>query len=509
MAVRLPTSRRRPSPPGADREMSPTPDHGETSYRGLGRLAGRTALITGADSGIGRAVAIAFAREGADVLVSHLPQEERDGADTVRWVEDAGRRAVRAPGDLCDEGYCTSLVDWPLPSSAGSTSWSTTPPSSAPTSPSTRSPLPTSTRRSGPTSTRCSGCAAPPCRGCRPAGRSSTPRRSRPTIPARSCSSMRRPRAPSSTSPRASRSSRCDRACASTPSLRGPCGRRSSLDDGPGEGAPVRQANRVRTAPRSRRTGPPLRLPRVERGPLRHRRGLRRDWRADRRSEAGCGQRPIRRLSSCPSRTRRRSRPRPASGAHPPPDQGKTPCESSGRNTTSLAQVHRVTRVNVSVHSRRCGLDLRWFEALLRHRHRAPAAGGLRAGAAPATVPARVWRADGPRPRRFASRAGKAAAHDGPPGQAGQIRTCSPPPPSRTPRLVKCPGVAARPRTPPIHRRRSAPRRVNHHAAVMPATTTPSWTSVYIPKRSCCPALGSSMRTFAVRVSAETCGRCS
>ena len=99
------------APPGLTAEMAPTPDHGEASYRGLGRLAGKAALITGADSGIGRAVAIAFAREGADVLVSHLPQEERDGAETVRWIEDAGRRAPRVPGDLCDESYCTSLVD--------------------------------------------------------------------------------------------------------------------------------------------------------------------------------------------------------------------------------------------------------------------------------------------------------------------------------------------------------------------------------------------------------------
>jgi NAD(P)-dependent dehydrogenase (short-subunit alcohol dehydrogenase family) len=91
--------------------MNPKPDHGEESYRGLGRLTGRTALVTGADSGIGRAVAIAFAREGADVLVSHLPQEEVDGVETARWVEEAGRRVVRAPGDLCDEGYCTGLVD--------------------------------------------------------------------------------------------------------------------------------------------------------------------------------------------------------------------------------------------------------------------------------------------------------------------------------------------------------------------------------------------------------------
>jgi NAD(P)-dependent dehydrogenase (short-subunit alcohol dehydrogenase family) len=99
------------APPGLTSEMSQKPDHGEESYRGLGRLTGRTALITGADSGIGRAVAIAFAREGADVVVSHLPQEERDGIETARWVEQAGRRVVRAPGDLCDEGYCTGLID--------------------------------------------------------------------------------------------------------------------------------------------------------------------------------------------------------------------------------------------------------------------------------------------------------------------------------------------------------------------------------------------------------------
>jgi NAD(P)-dependent dehydrogenase (short-subunit alcohol dehydrogenase family) len=99
------------APPGLTDEMRPRPDHGEESYRGLGRLEGKVALITGADSGIGRAVAIAFAREGADVVASYLPQEERDGAETAQWIEEAGRRVVRAPGDLCDEGYCTSLVE--------------------------------------------------------------------------------------------------------------------------------------------------------------------------------------------------------------------------------------------------------------------------------------------------------------------------------------------------------------------------------------------------------------
>ena len=98
-------------PPGLTDQMEPRPDHGEESYQGLGRLAGKVALITGADSGIGKAVAIAFAREGADVVISHLPQEEPDGADTERWVTEAGRRAVRTPGDLCDEAYCTALVD--------------------------------------------------------------------------------------------------------------------------------------------------------------------------------------------------------------------------------------------------------------------------------------------------------------------------------------------------------------------------------------------------------------
>jgi NAD(P)-dependent dehydrogenase (short-subunit alcohol dehydrogenase family) len=98
-------------PPGLTDQMRPRPDHGEESYRGLGRLVGKVALVTGADSGIGKAVAIAFAREGADLIVSHLPQEEPDGADTVRWIEQAGRRALRAPGDLCDEAYCTSLID--------------------------------------------------------------------------------------------------------------------------------------------------------------------------------------------------------------------------------------------------------------------------------------------------------------------------------------------------------------------------------------------------------------
>ena len=84
--------------PGLAREMTPKPDHGEDTYRGTGRLTGRKALVTGADSGIGRAVAIAFAREGADVVLSYLPEEEADAQEVAQLVKDAGRAAVTAPG---------------------------------------------------------------------------------------------------------------------------------------------------------------------------------------------------------------------------------------------------------------------------------------------------------------------------------------------------------------------------------------------------------------------------
>ncbi|MDT7952199.1 MAG: SDR family oxidoreductase [Acetobacteraceae bacterium] len=105
----FPAEQQQPAP-GLSAEMDPKPDHGEQSYVGKGLLAGKVALITGGDSGIGRAVAIAFAREGADVAISFLPVEQEDAEETKRWIEQAGRRALLLPGDLCDEGYCRDLV---------------------------------------------------------------------------------------------------------------------------------------------------------------------------------------------------------------------------------------------------------------------------------------------------------------------------------------------------------------------------------------------------------------
>src|SRR5678815_1966741 len=88
--------------PGAESEMQPKADHGETSYKGSGKLTGRKAIITGGDSGIGRAVAIAFAREGADVPISYL-NEDMDAKETAKYVEQAGRKAVLMPGDISEE----------------------------------------------------------------------------------------------------------------------------------------------------------------------------------------------------------------------------------------------------------------------------------------------------------------------------------------------------------------------------------------------------------------------
>lgn len=97
-------------PPGSEQEMTPRPDHGEQSYRGTGRLAGKAAVITGGDSGIGKAVAIAYAREGADVLVSYLDEHD-DAKDTKKWIEDAGRKAVLVPGDIAEPAHCREIIE--------------------------------------------------------------------------------------------------------------------------------------------------------------------------------------------------------------------------------------------------------------------------------------------------------------------------------------------------------------------------------------------------------------
>ena len=97
--------------PGLTDETRPEPDHGERSYRGALRLSERRALITGGDSGIGRAVAIAFAREGADVALTHMPEEQEDADDTARWITESGAQALPLKGDLRDEDFCADIVE--------------------------------------------------------------------------------------------------------------------------------------------------------------------------------------------------------------------------------------------------------------------------------------------------------------------------------------------------------------------------------------------------------------
>ena len=97
--------------PGIEKEMQPKPDYGEETYRGSGKLEGKKAIITGGDSGIGRAVALAFAREGADVLISYLEEEEQDAQETVQVVEQAGKTVVKTPGDISEEAQCQAIVD--------------------------------------------------------------------------------------------------------------------------------------------------------------------------------------------------------------------------------------------------------------------------------------------------------------------------------------------------------------------------------------------------------------
>lgn len=95
--------------PGLEREMHPKPDHGEVSYKGTGKLVGRKAIITGGDSGIGRAVAIAFAREGADILIAYLDEHE-DAETTASWITEAGRKAILVAGDISEEQHCQNII---------------------------------------------------------------------------------------------------------------------------------------------------------------------------------------------------------------------------------------------------------------------------------------------------------------------------------------------------------------------------------------------------------------
>ena len=106
-----PFPRQPQSAPGLVSKMDPAPDHGETSYVGHGRLSGRRALVTGGDSGIGRAAAIAFAREGADVALSYLPEEEADAREVAKLIEADGRKAILLPGDITDQAFCEHLVE--------------------------------------------------------------------------------------------------------------------------------------------------------------------------------------------------------------------------------------------------------------------------------------------------------------------------------------------------------------------------------------------------------------
>ena len=107
----FPEQDQRDQHPGLEQEMRPEPDYGYETYRGMGRLEGKAAIITGGDSGIGRAVALAFAREGADVMISYLEEEEPDAGETAQVVEEAGKKAIKVPGDISEESRCQAVIE--------------------------------------------------------------------------------------------------------------------------------------------------------------------------------------------------------------------------------------------------------------------------------------------------------------------------------------------------------------------------------------------------------------
>lgn len=192
--------------PGLDSGLRDKADLGEGSYRGAGRLTGRKALITGGDSGIGAATAIAFAREGADVAIFYLPEEQSD-ADRIRGlIEDAGQKAVLPPGDLTDRTYCADIVTKTVDQLGGLDILVCNGGKQRHVEKLEDLTVEQLTRPSRPMSMRCSSRSRRHCRTCPPDRASSQPPRSRRTSRRRTSSTTRRPRRPSTPSARDSHS---------------------------------------------------------------------------------------------------------------------------------------------------------------------------------------------------------------------------------------------------------------------------------------------------------------
>jgi hypothetical protein len=179
--------------PGLESQMDMRPDYGEETYRGSGRLTGKAAIVTGGDSGIGRAVALAFAREGADVLISYLEEEESDARDTVRIVQESGKKAVPVPGDIRNESHCQRIVDQAVQEFGKIDVLVNNAAYQMVRNGIQEISSDSSTARSRRTSTRCSTCARLPSRTCNRVLPSSTPPLKRLTTPNRySSTTLRR-----------------------------------------------------------------------------------------------------------------------------------------------------------------------------------------------------------------------------------------------------------------------------------------------------------------------------